>query len=862
MAFIKLLLRLAREAFSTLVAVFLAAVLPLLHLWPWLAAVAIFVGFLISSQGQSIATDMVGTDWASGGTLTLAITFLCTLAASLFTSLVVTSFATGPAPTLKPLGADEPAQDEVLSEPAWAVAAMGWLVVTRQALKQGRAVGALHLAWGFALGAALPVTAMVFFGVTSGIWPLVVTAIVAALLTLGLLRGAWSNASAWSDRIRLLHRYRLALGTVVLAAAAVPLYVGAKVLMQDPLAASPIGPAFVAMLGLSALASLVGACFVALPHCLPRPRWGVLAMCGVVVFNVWQMPLVDAENPLLAEKIQKARADTECREASRREAFQGARHAVINRALSVRQLPREQRGPSLLFVSAEGGGIRAAYWSALSLWELSQQAPDFHARLAQLTGVSGGSLGIATWLAAAEATDSPTEQRQLIETFLSSDFLSPAIAGLLFLDAPRLVFGQLWPHARRDDIFSAALVLRWEQLAQVEPNFFLRPIVNLCFLRLKDPPLIFFDAADALGGLHVGGSNLRDSFQGPRRALSNHIVEQERHLRHTGTAQRRTDSVVEAVVNSARFPLLAPAAEVAVGLDSVEAAMRPRPRPRPGDGPTSSPRAVPSAASAASRSARLSVLVDGGYFDNSGLARVRQTLASFDRADAGIQVTDVAAFVVHIGNDPSAACYVPGDWQAWASAQLKDLVKRTGFTPICRYDIEDLDRMLKSRPLGWLSSPLEALLAVRAEHSHQEKLYLREALAHRAGAGGVFEVSLAEQLTRVRCREFTDDEMAKDCAFRAGFSSRPIARAYCPGLPLHPELPLGWTLSRHDREWLECLSGHAARTANGRMMGMDHDNYRRAQARERRAQEAGRTEVPTAGASAASTPTKPTGQRP
>lgn len=832
----------SREAAATLGAVLTAVLLPVLHLWPWLLVAAIYVGFLGSDQGASIAADMAETDWASVGALTLATAFLCTLAACLFTSLVVTSFEAnwGRRAQVDPSSNELESTTmhrRVASKPKWLIDSKNWFAATRHAIKQGRTLGTLHLAWGLALGAALPLTTILFVGVSGrGTLSVVLIAAIALLAVLLLLRGAWVSAPAWSARISYFHRHRLALGAGILAAAVLPVYVAARSLVNDPLSASATGPALVTMLGLSSLASLFGACFVALPYCLNRPRWGVFAMFVLVTFNVWQLPLADAENPLLAEVTWKARQDAQCQKISEDQAFRSTRRAVIDRAQSVRELKTEEAGPSLLFVSAEGGGIRAAYWSALSLWQLSHEVPEFRSRLTQLTGVSGGSLGIATWLAAADATDSPTDQRQLIEKFLGTDFLSPAIAGLLYLDAPRLIFGQLWPKARRDDVFAAALVNRWGQLAHAGPNFFLRPMVRLCLLRYENPPLIFLDAADALAGSHVGGSNVRDFYQGPRRALSTEIAEAERGLRHRGMAARRTDSVVEAVVNSARFPLLAPAADIAVGMDSVEAAMRRMtytPRSPNSRGPSIS--AVDGAASAASAStqwARLGVLVDGGYFDNSGLTRVRQTLASIDRADAGIQVNDVAAYVVHIENDPSAACLSPGDWRVWASAPVRELVERTGFSPMCRHDIEDLQRMLQRRPLSWLASPFEALLSVREEHSYQELAYLQSALAFRAGAGGVFPLSLSEQLTKLRCREFSDDSTAAGCVRRAGYQLRPMARLYCPGLRPLPPLPLGWTLSQGDRDWMGCLSEHAARAVDGRMRAMDKQNFIQAAKRE------------------------------
>jgi hypothetical protein len=49
------------------------------------------------------------------------------------------------------------------------------------------------------------------------------------------------------------------------------------------------------------------------------------------------------------------------------------------------------------FVSAEGGGIRSAYWTALVLDRLSTIDPHFPRRTFSISGVSGGSVGAAVW---------------------------------------------------------------------------------------------------------------------------------------------------------------------------------------------------------------------------------------------------------------------------------------------------------------------------------------------------------------------------------------------------------------------------------------------------------------------------------
>ncbi|HEU4649802.1 MAG TPA: hypothetical protein VFS49_00160, partial [Croceibacterium sp.] len=53
----------------------------------------------------------------------------------------------------------------------------------------------------------------------------------------------------------------------------------------------------------------------------------------------------------------------------------------------------------LFLVNAEGGGIRAAYWTASVLGEIQANNPAFADHLYSISGVSGGSLGAAVYVA-------------------------------------------------------------------------------------------------------------------------------------------------------------------------------------------------------------------------------------------------------------------------------------------------------------------------------------------------------------------------------------------------------------------------------------------------------------------------------
>jgi hypothetical protein len=116
----------------------------------------------------------------------------------------------------------------------------------------------------------------------------------------------------------------------------------------------------------------------------------------------------------------------------------------MNTEIAVRkwaELNRNSDGKAtLVVVATAGGGIRAAYWTAMALSKLNE-IPDFRRHLFAISSVSGGSLGAALFrasLTAADRNESRCKDDNLpncYRAFLSHDFLAPLLAGWLFSDA-------------------------------------------------------------------------------------------------------------------------------------------------------------------------------------------------------------------------------------------------------------------------------------------------------------------------------------------------------------------------------------------------------------------------------------------
>jgi len=91
----------------------------------------------------------------------------------------------------------------------------------------------------------------------------------------------------------------------------------------------------------------------------------------------------------------------------------------------------------LVLVATAGGGLRAAYWTALALGELEHRLPGFHRNVFAISGVSGGSVGAMFYVAALDVAAKQGGQRldteKLYDT-VGQDFLAPVTASMLYSD--------------------------------------------------------------------------------------------------------------------------------------------------------------------------------------------------------------------------------------------------------------------------------------------------------------------------------------------------------------------------------------------------------------------------------------------
>ena len=288
-----------------------------------------------------------------------------------------------------------------------------------------------------------------------------------------------------------------------------------------------------------------------------------------------------------------------------------------------RQLPPPPTGAAdipaepLFLVATEGGGIRAAYWTAAVLgWleDVTRAHPEhfepFSSRTFAISGVSGGSLGAAVFTALESALPAapaplprPNWMRERASAFLSRDLLSPALAtGVLVDSAQRVLPYPFFDY--RDRAFG--LERGWEDAwarnqAEIAPEF-RAPGLGEDFMTLWQQrdmsapgfpdgpgprwiPSLFLNGTSVEAGSRIIASDrciLPQQFPGAQDAFGLMGLRQTSQDAHTLPLQGWMP-LSTAVNLSTRFPAVSPAGELR------------------SDGGT-----------------RPQHVVDGGYYDNSG----------------------------------------------------------------------------------------------------------------------------------------------------------------------------------------------------------------------------------------------------
>jgi predicted acylesterase/phospholipase RssA len=244
----------------------------------------------------------------------------------------------------------------------------------------------------------------------------------------------------------------------------------------------------------------------------------------------------------------------------------------------------------LYLISAEGGGVRAAYWSAAVLANIDAQTSGGFRRHALLySGVSGGSLGVTAFASAAYHDGISCQQLPgLMDRFFKADFLRALVVPLLSTELLRRLFGEHKVLPSRDQVFENLLASEWQ--SNGGGSEFNTPFLEVFKTDKWDrnvpfAPIMWLNSTVVETGQRAAVSNTSIYSVFPN-ALD--------LLADDPNDSRALDSltVAEAVHLSARFPYVSPPA-------SIETAVAPKEDPM-------------------KRERRLwGHLVDGGYLDNS-----------------------------------------------------------------------------------------------------------------------------------------------------------------------------------------------------------------------------------------------------
>jgi len=275
------------------------------------------------------------------------------------------------------------------------------------------------------------------------------------------------------------------------------------------------------------------------------------------------------------------------------------------------QAPRTPDGrANFVVVSAEGGGLRAAFWTVTVLGAVQDEAPQFSRQVAAISGVSGGSLGAAVFTTLAGQRSIAQARRDCGaggvpvgpyqcagQTVLSQDFLAPAVAALLFPDLMHRFAPLGFPDRAK------ALEQGWERawsLAGFPGGIWRDRGLGALWTGGAFVPALLLNGTHVESGRRVITSNL-DISASP--GVFRDAYDFHRFLPAGSDVRPST-----AVHNSARFTFVSPAGTLADGTH----------------------------------------LVDGGYFENFGAVTARELLeAGIDRLGRGVRPVAVL-----ISNDP------------------------------------------------------------------------------------------------------------------------------------------------------------------------------------------------------------------
>jgi hypothetical protein len=259
----------------------------------------------------------------------------------------------------------------------------------------------------------------------------------------------------------------------------------------------------------------------------------------------------------------------------------------------------------VIVAAAEGGGIRAAYWTSLVLHHLAD-IPDvdvqFPRRLFAISSVSGGSFGAAVYAGLRRDPTTSPPRTQIASEILRERFLAPMVAKWVsgdllqwFLPAPIRRFDR---SSAMETAFAAAYNEHVHHDSMVEAFTTFRPVNS------DDVPVLLLNSTSVQLGRRIVAS----PYPWPLSDVS--VEEQDPIDFHKLTG--RDVSVATAVHNTARFPYISAAGRL---------------RAKNGE--------------------NLGHLVDGGYFENTGADTLIDLLRYLRQAASPLSVRFIAVVLLN-----------------------------------------------------------------------------------------------------------------------------------------------------------------------------------------------------------------------
>ncbi|HET8797724.1 MAG TPA: hypothetical protein VFO89_08555 [Thermoanaerobaculia bacterium] len=295
----------------------------------------------------------------------------------------------------------------------------------------------------------------------------------------------------------------------------------------------------------------------------------------------------------------------------------------------------------VILVATEGGGIRAAYWTAAVLTSLTDTLPAFADHTFAISAVSGGALGATVYdallirrnetLANLEETDyTPQASEQYSLRFrarqmLSQDALAPTLAAMTqpdllqrFIPAPILPDRQRALEGGWERAWSSTIQRRNKQDDQTFSSGFLALMKG----REAHIPSLFLNGTIVETGQRIIASNLRIE-SGEYGELADSV--------DLFGAIGGDVRVSTAVANSTRFTYVSPAGTLL--------------RAKSGNG---------NSILECEPGARCEHVVDGGYFENSGSATISDVLRVLGRSKYADRIQPHVIFIRFRMRPPAA----------------------------------------------------------------------------------------------------------------------------------------------------------------------------------------------------------------